>query len=306
MKNQFTSQLMMVRPAAFGYNEQTAHTNLFQQHNTRDSITEIQYSASKEFDSYVELLVSKGLQVTVIEDTLQPPKPDAIFPNNWISMHHDGTIFLYPMCAENRRWERRMDILEQLKQNFSINKVVDITSSEDQNRFLEGTGSIIFDHANNIAFAGISQRTDISLFKEHCKKIGYEPIAFHTLGDKNTPIYHTNVMLTIGQNFALIGADCIIEKERRKIMQIIKDTYEDVIELSNVQITAFAGNMLQVGTPENHFLVMSRTAYKSLTSSQIALIEKHTQILDVPIDKIERIGGGSARCMLAEIFLPPI
>lgn len=306
MNNQFTSHLMMVRPAAFGYNEQTATTNLFQHHNLLHTAAEIQYKALQEFDAYVSKLQSGGLEITVIQDTRNPLKPDAIFPNNWISMHHDGTVYLYPMCAENRRQERRSEIIESLKQKFYVKNIIDISSSEKDNRFLEGTGSIIFDHENRIAYAGISLRTDAELFEELCNSMCYTPISFHTLGDKHTPIYHTNVMLTIGKNFALIGSDCIIENERQRIIKYMNDIYQDVIYLSNAQIHSFAGNMLQVGNAANHYLVMSNTAFKSLSTDQKETIEKHTQILDVHIDTIEKIGGGSARCMLAEIFLPTI
>jgi hypothetical protein len=306
MINQFTSHLMMVRPAAFGYNEQTATTNLFQQHNINLTTSEIQYKALQEFDAYVSKLLSKGLDITVIEDSKIPHKPDAIFPNNWISMHQDGTIYLYPMCTENRRLERRLEIIAILESNFLIKNIIDISSSEKDNRYLEGTGSIIFDHENRIAYAGISQRTDGELFEELCISMGYKPISFRTSGDNHMPIYHTNVMLTIGKNFALIGSDFIIEQERTGIINNMLDTYQDVIHLTHAQIHAFAGNMLQVGTPENHYLVMSHTACKSLTAAQKSTIEKHTEILDVHIDTIEKIGGGSARCMLAEIFLPTL
>lgn len=301
MKNQFTSRLMMVRPAAFGYNEQTALTNAFQ-HKSIEEVN-VQQKALREFDVYVEKLNSRGLEVIVFEDTAIPPKPDALFPNNWISMHHDGTLCLYPMCTENRRIERSEAIIAGIKSNNNVSRCIDISSYESERCYLEGTGSIIFDHEHNLAYAGISERSNKTLFEYHCASLGYTPVSFSTMGDGGIPIYHTNVMLTIGSGFAVIGDAVIADEDKQKVVSLLNDTGHEIIHITSEQIRAFAGNMLQVGDEENHFLVMSQTAFMSLIPEQVKAIERHTEILPVTIDTIEQIGGGSARCMLAEIFL---
>ena len=272
MSNQYTSNLLMVRPASFQFNYETAVSNAFQKSLEGLSADAIKQKAIEEFDAYVAKLRANNINVTVIQDTEEPAKPDAIFPNNWISLHENGTVFLYPMLTENRRHEIRTEILEELKTRFIVNKVNDITASVNEGKFLEGTGSIIFDHLHNA---------------------------------QDNLVYHTNVMLTIGDTFAVICLESIKNKsEQTFVKNRLESTGHEIIDISFEQMNAFAGNMLQVqNTDGKTFLVMSATSLKSLTPEQIAQIEKHTTILSVEIPTIETIGGGSARCMLAEIYL---
>lgn len=306
MAKQFTSHLLMVRPASFQFNIETAVSNAFQKKLKELSPFQIQEKAKEEFDAYVEQLRRHKINITVIQDTELPVKPDAIFPNNWISMHENGTIYLYPMCTENRRKEIRPEIIDELKQHFSVNQIFDLTQHVTQQKFLEGTGSIIFDHLNKIAYACLSPRTNKDLFIEHCKQINYEPIYFTSVDAQNNLVYHTNVMLTIGSTFAIICLESIKDaQECKKVELSLINTGHKIINISFAQMTAFAGNMLQVQNTEGKtFLIMSQTAYNSLTIEQINQLSKHTTILSVSIPTIEAIGGGSARCMLAEIFLP--
>lgn len=304
MSRQYTSNLMMVRPASFQFNYETAVSNAFQKSLDGLSETEIKQKAIEEFDAYVSKLRANKINVTVIQDTADPAKPDAIFPNNWISMHEDGTAILYPMNTANRRLERRMDILEDLQKSFVINKVRDLSELESKNIFLEGTGSIIFDHIHKIAYACLSPRTDKNAFVSFCEKLQYEAICFTSSDEQNNLVYHTNVMLTIGDTFAVICLESIkTKKEQVLVKEKLENTGHEIIDITFAQMNAFAGNMLQVkNTDDKTFLVMSETAFKSLTASQIAQIEKRTAILSVEIPTIETIGGGSARCMLAEIY----
>ena len=305
MAKQYTSNLMMVRPASFQFNYETAVSNAFQK--SLDGLTEeeIKLKAIEEFDKYVAKLHENNINVTVIQDTSEPAKPDAIFPNNWISMHENGTVFLFPMNTENRRLEIRPEIIEELKTSFVINEVVDLTDSVHENKFLEGTGSIIFDHINKIAYACLSPRTDKNLFEKYCDTIGYEAVSFLSADENNNLVYHTNVMLTIGDTFAVICLESIKDKtEQNLIKEKLEKTGHEIIDISFSQMNAFAGNMLQVQNTESKtFLVMSATSLISLNENQITQIKKHTTILSVEIPTIETIGGGSARCMLAEIFL---
>ncbi len=305
MSNQYTSNLMMVRPASFQFNHETAVSNAFQKSLEGLTETEIKQKAIEEFDAYVETLRANNINVTVIQDTDEPAKPDAIFPNNWISMHENGTVFLYPMNTENRRLEIRPEILEELKTNFVINKVNDLTAAVNEYKFLEGTGSIIFDHLHKIAYACLSPRTDKDLFVNYCQNIQYEPVYFYSSDEQDNLLYHTNVMLTIGDTFAVICLESIKDKsEQNFVKNRLESTGHEIIDITFAQMNAFAGNMLQVqNTNGKTFLVMSATSFKSLSAEQIAQIEKHTTILSVEIPTIETIGGGSARCMLAEIYL---
>ncbi|AGC39899.1 Uncharacterized protein conserved in bacteria containing a pentein-type domain [Riemerella anatipestifer RA-CH-2] len=310
MKNIFmqtTNTVLMIEPVAFGYNAQTAENNYFQV-NSENADT--QSKALQEFKNFVEKLRSKGITVISIQDTLEPHTPDSIFPNNWVSFGADGRVILYPMYAPNRRDERRMDILENLKtQGFKINEVVDLTSSEKDNVFLEGTGSIIFDHDNKLAYGSVSLRLDEKLFREFCEKFGYTPVVFHsyqTAGTERLPIYHTNVMMCVADRFVVICLDCIDDlEERQNVVDTIKKSGKEIIEISEEQMQNFAGNMLQVHNDEGKkFLVMSQSAYQSLSPSQIESIEKYSEIIYSDLNTIETNGGGSARCMLAEVFLP--
>ena len=304
---QTTDTVLMIEPIAFGYNAQTAENNYFQ---VEQKDSDIQQKALSEFNNFVEKLRSKGINVITIKDTLEPHSPDSIFPNNWVSFHKDGKVVLYPMFAPNRRVERREDILETIKnQGFEIAEVDDFSHFENDDKFLEGTGSMIFDHDHKIAYGSVSLRLDEELFRKFCAKFGFSPVVFHSfqnVGDQRLPIYHTNVMMCVADQFVVICLDCIDdEMEREKVQEMIKSSEKEVIEISEDQMQQFAGNMLQVQNSEGKkFLVMSETAYKSLTPEQIQNIEKYCEIIYSDLNTIETNGGGSARCMLAEVFLP--
>ncbi len=297
----------MIEPIAFGYNAETAKNNYFQVEQTG---SDIQSKALAEFNTFVGKLREKGINVITIKDTLDPHTPDSIFPNNWVSFHKDGKVVLYPMFASNRRVERREDIIESIKdQGFEVAEIDDWSFSETQGHFLEGTGSMIFDHDNKIAYGSVSLRLDEKLFREFCTKYGFTPVVFHsfqTVGTERLPIYHTNVMMCVADKFVVICLDCIDDElERGKVLEVIKGSGKEIIEISEEQIQQFAGNMLQVQNKEGKkFLVMSQTAYHSLTPEQVAAIEKYCEIIYSDLNTIEVNGGGSARCMLAEVFLP--
>lgn len=300
----------MIRPVAFRMNEQTAVNNYYQKVLDDLLPATVNAKAQAEFDAYVEKLRSAGINVVVVDDTLEPDTPDSIFPNNWVSFHESGDVALYPMFAENRRLERREDILDILEEKgFVINDIMDYTSAEEDNIFLEGTGSIILDRANEIAYCALSPRADEELFIEFCEDFEYNPIifeAFQTVNGERKHIYHTNVMMCIAETFAVICADCIDDKaERKMVLNSLKESGKEVVLITEDQVNNFAGNMLQVrGANDERFLVMSNAAYQSLTKDQIAKIEKHCKILHASLDVIEACGGGSARCMMAEVFLP--
>lgn len=303
---QTTDTVLMIEPIKFGFNAETAQNNYFQINSEN---AETQSKALQEFNNFVEKLHNKGINAITIKDTLEPHTPDSIFPNNWISMHNDGTVVLYPMCAVNRRWERRNDILEMLKEKFLVKEIVDLSAPENEGKFLEGTGSMIFDHDNKIAYGSVSLRLDEKLFREFCEKFGFTPVVFHsyqTANNERLPIYHTNVMMCVADQFVVICLDCIDdETERKNVAETIKNSGKEIIEISENQMQQFAGNMLQVQNSEGKkFLVMSETAYKSLNSEQVSNIEKHCEIIYSNLETIETNGGGSARCMLAEVFLP--
>lgn len=304
---QTTNTVLMIEPIAFGYNAQTAENNYFQVNSESDST---QTKALEEFDAFVEKLKSKGINVITVKDTLEPHTPDSIFPNNWVSFGSDGKVFLYPMFAPNRRDERRKDIIDSIaEEGFEINEIIDLSSSEKDNKFLEGTGSMIFDHDYKIAYGSVSLRLDEELFRDFCAKIGYEPVVFHsyqTAAGERLPIYHTNVMMCVADKFVVICLDCIDnELEREKVQEVIKSTNKELIEISEDQMQQFAGNMLQVQNDKGEkFLVMSQTAFQSLTPEQIESIQKYNEIIYADLNTIEVNGGGSARCMLAEVFLP--
>jgi hypothetical protein len=302
---QTTDTVLMIEPAAFGFNAETAQNNYFQVNSEN---AETQTKALQEFNNFVEKLRSKGINVITVKDTLEPHTPDSIFPNNWISMHSDGTVVLYPMCAVNRRWERRNDILEMLQKDFKVKEIVDLSASENEGKFLEGTGSMIFDHDNKLAYGSVSLRLDEKLFREFCEKFGFTPVVFHsyqTANDERLPIYHTNVMMCVADRFVVICLDCIDdETERKNVVNAIVNSGKEIVEISENQMQQFAGNMLQVQNSEGKkFLVMSQSAYQSLNSEQISNIEKYSEIIYSDLETIETNGGGSARCMLAEVFL---
>lgn len=301
---QTTDTVLMIEPVAFGYNEQTAVNNYFQVQQEGN----VQEKALREFNSFVEKLRSKGITVITIKDTISPKTPDSIFPNNWVSFHRDGKVVLYPMFAENRRLERRQDILELIKSQFKVEEIIDLSASERDNHFLEGTGSMIFDHDNKIAYGSVSLRLDEDLFRKFCAEFGFRPVVFHsyqTAGEERLPIYHTNVMMCVADKFVVICLDCIDDElEREKVIETIKNSGKELIEISEEQMQNFAGNMLQVhNNLGEKFLVMSLSAYRSLKPEQVAAIEKYCEIIYSDLETIETNGGGSARCMLAEVFL---
>ncbi|MCQ0111118.1 hypothetical protein SAMN04487906_2277 [Zhouia amylolytica] len=309
MKTQITNTILMIRPVNFRMNEQTAVNNYFQ--TTIDlQNNAINRKATEEFDVFVEKLREVGVNVIVIEDTTEPNTPDSIFPNNWISFHQEGTVAVYPMFAENRRFERREDVLEKIEENgFVIDNVVDYTSAEEEGVFLEGTGSLILDRVNRKAYCALSPRADEELVIEFCEDFEYTPVIFtanQTVNGKRLPIYHTNVMMAIGDTFAVICLDTIDDKkERKNVAKHLSEDGKEIISITEAQMQQFAGNMLQVkGNDDRSYLVMSEAAYKSLTPNQISKIEAHSNILYSSLHTIETCGGGSARCMMAEVFLP--
>ncbi|MFZ4455643.1 MAG: citrulline utilization hydrolase CtlX [Bacteroidales bacterium] len=303
-----TNTVLMIEPVAFGYNEQTAVNNYFQRKEA--STADSQSLALAEFREMVDKLTEKGVNVVVVPDTPMPHTPDSIFPNNWISFHEDGRVAIYPMYAENRRQERRLDILETLKEKgFNVESVMDYTASERENRFLEGTGSIILDREHKIAYAAISERTDEKLFEQFCADFGYKAIPFHSyqsVNGKRLAIYHTNVMMCLGDRFAVVCLDCIDDhKERTLVAKSLVDCGKELIDITEEQMHHFAGNMLQIengnGKP---LLVMSKTAYDSLAIHQVERLNSFSEIIAFNIPTIEQLGGGSVRCMMAELFLP--
>ena len=308
--NQTTNTIVMIRPVSFRMNEQTAVNNYYQK--VLDDVTPetIQEKALAEFDAFVAVLRAEGVEVIVIDDTENPDTPDSIFPNNWISFHENGTVGLYPMFAENRRLERREDVLEVLEEKgFVIENVIDYTSAEDEKVFLEGTGSLLLDRINRKAYCAISPRADEELFIEFCEDFEFTPVPFEsyqTVEDKRLAIYHTNVMMCLGEKFAVICLDSIDDKKERKMVKMhLKEDGKELIVITEDQVNNFAGNMLQVrGKDGEALLVMSSAAFTSLTAHQIIMLQKHCRIVSSSLDVIEACGGGSARCMMAEVFLP--
>lgn len=299
--------LLMIRPVHFTFNAETAKNNYFQKEDSAENIQEL---ALKEFDTLVAKLRAKGIEVVVMEDTLDPHTPDSIYPNNWISLQSDGVITLYPMFAQNRRWERRKDIIDTIRKDFLVKEVVDLSGFEKEDRYLEGTGSMIFDHDNKIAYGCVSLRLDEELFRNYCRRFGYTPIvfhAFHTVNGERLPIYHTNVMMSVAKDFVVICLAAIDdEEEQKRVIQTIVDSGKEIVDISEEQMHQFLGNMLQMKNKAgDSFMVMSEAAYKSLVYSQKIYIEKYSEIIYSDLQTIETNGGGSARCMLAEIFLEP-
>jgi hypothetical protein len=307
---QTTNTILMVRPVAFRMNEQTAVNNYYQKVLDNLLPSTVNAKAQQEFDNFVEKLRAAGITVIVIEDNLETDTPDSVFPNNWISFHENGDVALYPMFAENRRLERREDILDIIEENgFEITNIIDYTSAEEDGFFMEGTGSLILDRANSKAYCALSPRADEELFIEFCEDFDYAPVifeAFQTVEGYRKLIYHTNVMMCLGDSFAVICADAIDDKKERKmVLENLKSDKKEIILITEQQVNNFAGNMLQLrGANDKSYIVMSASAYQSLTPKQISQIEKHGEIISSSLDTIEACGGGSARCMMAEIFLP--
>jgi len=309
---QTTNSILMIRPINFRMNEQTAVNNYYQKVLDNILPSSVNAKAQREFDAYVEKLKSFGVQVVVISDEENTDTPDSIFPNNWISFHENGKVGLYPMFAKNRRLERREDILDKLEEEgFIIKTIIDYSDAEKHDVFLEGTGSLLLDRINRKAYCALSPRADEDLLLEFCEDFEYTPVIFsanQTVNSKREAIYHTNVMMCLAETFAVICLRSIDDKkERKNVLKHLKEDGKKVIEISEEQVDSFAGNMLQVRGKDNElFLVMSQAAHDSLTTSQIAQINNHCKIISSSLDTIEACGGGSARCMMAEVFLPKI
>ncbi|WP_031425997.1 citrulline utilization hydrolase CtlX [Flavimarina sp. Hel_I_48] len=308
---QATGTIVMVRPVAFRMNEQTAVNNYFQE-DLKVKNAEINRKAQAEFDAMVNKLKDAGIEVLVLNDDLAEDTPDSIFPNNWVSTHANGDIAIYPMYAENRRRERRDAFFILLEEHdFEIKNIVDYTKAEEEGIFLEGTGSIVLDRANEKAYCALSARADEELFIEYCEEFEYFPVvfnAFQTKNEKRLPIYHTNVMMCVAEDFCVICLECIDDKkERKNVVQHLKDSGKEIIAITEKQLELFAGNMLQLMNEKGEkILAMSQSAHNSLSSEQISRIEKYCKILSSDLTTIETCGGGSARCMMAEIFLPKV
>jgi hypothetical protein len=305
---QITNNILMIKPVSFRYNEQTAVNNYYQIVLDNLSAEQTQEKALLEFNNFVDILQNIGVNVIVIEDTKELDTPDSIFPNNWVSFHADGTIGLYPMSAENRRDERREDIFDILvdEYGFKIKEIKDFTEFEEHDKYLEGTGSMVLDREHKICYEAISIRTDEIAVMQFCKEFGYRPVCFTANQDVNggrVAIYHTNVMMCVADKFAVICLDTIDDKtERENVIEMLTETGKEIIEITEAQKHRFAGNMLQV-MGDKPYLVMSNSAFSSLTDKQKIAIEKHCSIVCSTLDTIEACGGGSARCMMAEVFL---
>ena len=299
---QHSNHLLMIKPVRFDFNAETAVNNSFQT-NVQDTLA--QEKAAAEFTQFISVLRSHGIDVTVVEDTPDPHTPDSIFPNNWISFHTDGTVCLYPMYAKNRRLERKPTVLKAIEEKFIIQKTIDFTYYEQDDIFLEGTGSMVLDRENKIAYACLSPRTHEKVLSDFCTQLGYSPVVFWALDAEGQPIYHTNVMMCVADKYVVICLDSIRnEIERSSVTASISATKKAIIEISLDQMNHFAGNMLQVHNKDNEpFLVMSSQAYQSLDADQIDMIQQFNPIIHSDITTIETNGGGSARCMMAEIFL---
>ena len=308
MKKQITNTVLMVRPVRFRMNEQTVVNNYFQEEMDLKN-DEINRQAQQEFDVLVEKLRTVGVKVIVVDDIYEQNTPDSVFPNNWITFHQNGDVAIYPMFAENRRRERREDILDKVEaEGFDIENVYDYTDAEKENIFLEGTGAMILDRVNRKAYCALSPRADEDLFIEFCEDFEYTPVifkAYQQVNNEQLPIYHTNVMMALGVDFAVVCLDTITDKsERKNLLHHLKEDKKEVINITPKQMEQYAGNMLQVQGKNSTYLVMSDAAYNALTPQQIQTIEKHTQILHSNLETIETCGGGSARCMMAEVFNP--
>lgn len=308
MDAQAPSTVLMVRPAHFGFNPLTASSNAFQRNDIDMSMHEIQSAALKEFDGFVDRLLECKVDVIVIEDSKELISQDAVFPNNWISFHHDGTVVLYPMLAANRRLERREDILLKLQNNyhFQINNILDLSSYEMEGRFLEGTGSIVFDYGRRTAYANYSQRTDELVVERLCEEINYKKITFPALDVNGIEIYHTNVMMCIGDNYVVICLDAIPDESSRiKLIHTFEASGKEVIEINFHQMEHFTGNMIEVLSQDKEpVLIMSESAFLSLGKKQKKSLSKYADLVYTPLKTIEKYGGGSARCMIAGVFLP--
>jgi hypothetical protein len=302
--SQSTAHILMIRPVSFGFNEQTADSNAFQHRDAHAS--DVNTKAQQEFDGMVALLRANGVDVTMVDDTPEPHTPDSIFPNNWVSFHADGEVFLYPMQAENRRLERREDIINGLEDCFTVKRVIDLSRFEEEHKFLEGTGSMVLDRENKIAYACLSPRTDRKVLEIFCEQTGYTPVSFDAVDGNGKAIYHTNVLMCIGTGFCVMCVDSIPNPhEKQLVKDFLKSTARETIDITFEQMNHFAGNMLEVKNEAGETLiVMSKNAHDVLLEEQKSLLKKYGKLVYADINTIETIGGGSARCMMAEVHLP--
>ena len=298
---QTSSTVFMVKPVCFGFNDQTAKNNVFQKEGFNEGAQE---KALNESNNFVKLLKDNGIKVVVAEDTLEPKTPDSVFPNNWFSTHDGGILVIYPMFAPNRRAERKQVFLDAIKSHFNYKTIIDLTNWENEGKFLEGTGSMVLDRVNKIAYACKSPRTCEDVFNSFCKVLGYTPVLFNAVDKNDKMIYHTNVLMCVGSSFAVLCKDTIKdEEERKKVVESLEKSGKKIVEISFDQMEKYAGNMLEVKNEEGkRFLIMSQTAYDCLNKEQKEYLEKECSILHPKIECIEVNGGGSARCMLAELF----
>jgi len=310
-RRQCADAVLMVRPASPGYNPETAATNRFQRQPSGTAGGDAA-AARSELEALVGALINDGVRVCLAEDTPDPPKPDAVFPNNWVSFHEDGSVVLYPMQAESRRRERRQEIVDEVadRLGFKVSRVLDLTSHENHGRYLEGTGSLVLDHLERTAYACISPRTHPDVVREWARELGYEPIVFSAVDRAGVPLYHTNVLMCIGEKAVVVGAEAIVQADRERVVERLRATGREVVEIGHGELERFAGNMLELGTWDEalgdyRLLVMSETARHALSAETFARLSACTdEVLAVPVPTIERLGGGSVRCMLAEVFLP--
>ncbi len=300
--NQSPDQVLMIRPANFGFNTETAGNNTFQK-NASDN-DDISKKAIEEFDRMVTKMLEHDITVHVVQDVQEPKNPDAIFPNNWLSTHANNVVCTWPMYAKNRRTERRPEIVQHLKELFFVNKLEEFQHFEVNNIYLEGTGSMVLDRVNKIAYACLSDRTHQLAIEHFCQKFNYRPMVFHALNEEGIAIYHTNVLMAIGTDVAVVCSDSILDESKDVVIDSLRNNGKEVVEIDFNQLNSFAGNMLEVRNRNGEpYMLMSSSAYFSLNSNQISTIEKHCKILYFDISTIENIGGGSVRCMLCEIFL---
>ncbi len=299
----------MIRPAAFGYNPETAPTNKMQR--TPDG-QDSRAPARAEFDGLVRALQSEGITICAVEDTTEPVKPDAVFPNNWVSFHEDGTVVLYPMQAQTRRRERRQDVIDSVVERlgFNVTRLLDLTHHEREGRFLEGTGSLILDHVHRAVYASVSPRTHPAVVEEWGREMGYEPVVFSAVDRTGVPLYHTNVLMCIGARVVVVGTEAVVSSDRARLLASLRAGGREIVEIGHAEIERFAGNMLELATwdealGDSRVLVLSEAARQGLRPDNFARLSACTDaVLAVPVPTIERLGGGSVRCMLAEVFLP--
>lgn len=301
---QITDTILMIRPAAFGYNQETAINNFFQS-QTGMTEDQVQALALAEFDEMVEILKENSINVIVIEDTPVPPKPDAVFPNNWLSTSPEGIVSVFPMYASNRRTEKREDILKWLHTNYVVKNLLDWTEFEAEGKFLEGTGSMVVDHDDKVIYACYSPRTDLSVLEKFANANGYRAIVFFATDFNGEPIYHTNVVMSVGEDFAIVCEEAIEEEwELIAVRQLLETTGHEIIPITRKQMHSFAGNVLQVNNSKGEkLIIMSQTSFDALTQEQKDKLSVYSRIIAIPVPTIEKVEGGSVRCMMAEIFL---